>query len=168
MGFKEIGICDLKINPFDLIGNKWALLSAGKPDNFNMMAVSWGHLGVIWGFPSAVAYVRPQRYTREFMDGNGIFTLSFFGPEHRGALKFCGSHSGRDTDKMHPEGLTVRHIGGAVCYEEAELTAVCEKLYAGQFTEDGFCLPKLIGDNYPDRDFHAFYIGRILKLLAGE
>ena len=77
MALQEIPISDLSINPFELIGTEWGLVTAGDATGFNTMTVSWGGMGVIWGKNVATIYVRPQRYTKRFIDAAGRFTLSF-------------------------------------------------------------------------------------------
>ena len=62
---------------------KWALLTAGNEDNFNTMTISWGGLGTLWGKSVATVYVRTSRYTHDFMDSNGYFTVSFYPKECR-------------------------------------------------------------------------------------
>ena len=47
--FFEINPKHFDYNVFRLIGDKWGLLSAKKDDGFNMMTVSWGTFGVLWG-----------------------------------------------------------------------------------------------------------------------
>ena len=43
---KEISYKDLQINPFNLIGDVWMLVTAGSPETgCNTMTASWGHLG---------------------------------------------------------------------------------------------------------------------------
>ena len=44
------------------------------------MTASWGLIGFIWGRPVAQFVIRPQRYTREFVDREERATLSFFSP----------------------------------------------------------------------------------------
>ncbi len=165
MEFKELQIKQLDFNPFEMIGG-WALLASGKPDNFNMMTVSWGQTGVLWYKNVVTAYVRPQRYTKGFMDTNDVFTLSFFDEKYKDALSLCGNKSGRDIDKMHQSGLTAEHRGGAVLFSEAKLILVCEKLYTGQIEKEGFSDEKVINKSYPLADFHTFYIGEIKKILS--
>ena len=41
------------------------------------MTASWGGVGIMWGKNVATAYIRPQRYTKEFVDNSEYFTLSF-------------------------------------------------------------------------------------------
>lgn len=63
---------------FSQYDKKWALLSAGKPEDFNTMTISWGGLGTLWNKPVATVYVRRSRYTHAFMDREDYFTVSFF------------------------------------------------------------------------------------------
>lgn len=88
---KKINVRDIKTSPVELIGDDWALLTAGTPDKFNTMTVSWGALGEMWGRDAAFVFVRPQRYTFEFIEQSDIFTLSFYGSEYKDALRLCGA-----------------------------------------------------------------------------
>ncbi|MCD8186883.1 MAG: flavin reductase, partial [Rikenellaceae bacterium] len=72
---------------------------------FNTMTASWGAMGFLWNKPVAFVFVRPERYTFEFMEEYSAFTLSFMGKDQRHALKVCGSQSGRDSDKIADAGL---------------------------------------------------------------
>ncbi|MBQ3141365.1 MAG: flavin reductase [Clostridia bacterium] len=168
MSHKVILPEEIEGNIFEMIGSQWALLCAGKADNFNMMTVSWGQLGVLWNKPVVTAYVRPQRHTKRYMDGYDGFTLNFFGTHHREQLKICGSKSGRDIDKMSLEGLTPVAEKGSVYFDEAELVLCCKKLYIGELSPDGFELTELIDKNYPSKDFHTFYIGEITRALKKQ
>ena len=106
----------LSLNPFTLIGKDWALLTAGGETGFNPMTVSWGNMGVMWNKNIVTVYVRPQRYTKEFIDRSDKFTLSFFEESMRPALKLCGSKSGRDLNKVEATGLTPIFEDGTTCF----------------------------------------------------
>ena len=97
--FKEIKPEELEFNPFRLIGKDWMLITAGTEEKFNTMTASWGSVGILWNKPAVTIYVRPTRYTYEFVEKYDEFTISFFSEEYRSALNFCGSKSGRDYDK---------------------------------------------------------------------
>ena len=73
MKFKETDISTLKFNPFDKISRQWMLVTAGDNDSSNTMTASWGGVGIMWGKPVATVYIRPQRYTKEFIDKNEYF-----------------------------------------------------------------------------------------------
>lgn len=74
---KEISVKDLKFTPFDL-KNEWMLVTAEKDGKVNTLTASWGGLGIMWNKEVAFVVIRPQRYTKEFIDGTGSFSLTFF------------------------------------------------------------------------------------------
>ncbi len=167
--FVEIDPKDLQFNPFELIGDDWMLVTAGNDSAFNTMTASWGGLGVLWDRPVATCFIRPQRYTKEFVDRSDDFTLSFFGEERRDALKVCGSTSGRDTDKVLDAGLFPMQVDGSMAFEEAQLVIVCHKLYAQQLDKACFTAPEVYGENYPDDDLHTLYVGSVAHMyLAAD
>lgn len=169
---KEIDVKELSLNPFSLIADEWMLLTAGtKEAGYNTMTCSWGHLGSIWGHKgtsaTVVCYVRPQRYTKQFVDREELFTLTFF-PGYKKELGYLGTHSGRDGDKIAKTGLTPAFGEGYTYFEEAKLVLVCRKLYRAPLTEEGFFHPETVEENYPQRDFHDLYIGQIVKALVAD
>lgn len=159
---KAIDIKSLEFSPFVKIGDEWALVTAGSNENYNAMTVSWGGLGVLWGAPAATIYIRPQRYTHEFVEKNELFTISFFSGEYKKALSFCGSHSGRDCDKAKATGLTPIELDGTTSFKEAKLILVCRKKYSQTMTADSFLDKSLLEKWYPNNDLHTVYIGEII------
>lgn len=171
MSFKKLDVKDFTLNPITTISDEWMLLSAGNEANgYNTMTVSWGHLGAIWGsgLPTAVVYVRPQRYTKEFMDKEEFFTLSVLGQEFKKQLAYLGSHSGRDEDKIKETGLTPAFNHNTVYFDEAEMVLVCRKLYHAPLVEEGFVDKSIIDESYPNRDFHEMYVGEIVEILKSN
>ena len=163
--FQSINVKELQENPFALIGDKWMLITAGDAEKCNTMTASWGGVGVMWGAPAATCYIRPQRYTKEFIDQGEFFTLCFFGEEYRKVLQVCGSKSGRDMDKVKECGLTVKTAEcGAPYFEEAELVLVCRKRYCQEM--DANQMPEDIKEKwYPNKDYHVMYISEIVEAL---
>lgn len=165
MSFNKIDVKELKENIFDLIGDRWMLLTGGDKNAFNMMTASWGGAGVLWQKAVTFCFVRPQRYTRRFMDDGIYYTFSFFSEEHRDKLSLCGSNSGRDIDKVKETGLTPAFADcGAVYFEEAELVLVCKKMYFNDFNPENFISPE-IEKLYEAKDYHRMYVGEILEVL---
>lgn len=162
--FLEIDPTELQENVFRQIGQQWMLITAGKPGKFNTMTASWGGLGVLWNANVSFVFVRPSRYTYEFMEQEPHYSLSFFGPDRRRALQICGSKSGRDVDKMELTGLTPCFDTPAPRFEEAELTLVCRKLYTQDLDPARFLDPAIAG-NYQNDDYHRMYVGEIQKIL---
>lgn len=156
----------LSENTFSLIGDQWTLISAGEENAFNTMTASWGGLGVLFHKNVATIYVRPQRYTYEFLEKNTEFTLSFFKEDYRPQLKLMGSKSGRDIDKMNDAGLTPVMLGEtAPTYEEAKLVLVCRKLYYQDIDPKGF-VDESLASFYEKHDYHRMYIGEITKAFV--
>lgn len=130
---REIALYDVDFGGsiFEKISKKWLLVTAGTEDKCNTMTASWGGLGVIWHKDVATIYIRPERYTYEFIEKEDYFTLSFFGDDFKSVLAKCGSTSGRDVDKVKEHGLTVKASDkGGVYFDGADLVLVCRKRYA--------------------------------------
>lgn len=164
--FKEIDPKQLGENVFSLIGDKWMLITAGTKEQCNTMTASWGGLGVFWGAPTATCYIRPQRYTKEFVDREEYFTLTFFGEEYRKALSLCGSKSGRDVDKVKECGFTVAASEeGAPYFEQADLVLVCRKRFVQPM--DPANMPEDMKEKwYPNKDYHVMYMAEIVRVLT--
>lgn len=162
---QPITVYELTDNVFQLIDRDWMLITAGPPGHFNTMTASWGGLGELWNRPVCFCFVRPQRYTFQFMEQYSTFTLTFFDERYRAALNFCGSRSGRDVDKAAATGLTpVPGETGAVYFAEARLILECRKLYAQDLDPAGFLDLTLREQVYPHRDYHRMYVGEILHV----
>lgn len=163
--FHSIPPEQLSDNPFSLIGQDWMLITAGDEPHYNTMTASWGGVGFLWNKPVAFAFVRPQRHTYTLMETADTFSLSFLTEAYRDALRYCGSHSGRDGDKFAATGLTVQFENGTPCIEQARLVLVCRKLHVSDFTAEQFVDPALL-THYKANDFHRQYIGEILQVLT--
>jgi flavin reductase (DIM6/NTAB) family NADH-FMN oxidoreductase RutF len=166
--WKQINPNELTENVFKLIGEDWTLITAGKQDDFNTMTASWGGMGVLWHKPVTTVYIRPTRYTNEFVDKNEIFTLSFFEDKYRDALTICGTISGRDEDKTAIVGLHGEPLpDGGLSYREARLAISCRKMYQDTFKPENF-LDSGIERNYPKKDYHNIYIGEITGIFLAQ
>ena len=110
-------------------------------------------------------FIRPERYTHEFVEANERLTLSFYTEEWRKALQLCGTKSGRDTDKIAATGLTpVELESGAITFEEARLTLDCKKLFKADMKEADFVDKKVMEQWYNDKpggSLHSVYVVEI-------
>lgn len=164
---EKIDVKTLTDNVFSTIGKEWMLVTAGTKDKWNTMTASWGCLGWLWNKPVAVVFIRPERYTHDFIEQGDTLTLSFLGhsEEARKALNFCGSRSGRDFDKAKETGLTPVELElGTVGFEQARLTFECRKLYKGDIKPVEFITPD-IAQWYGGAkgDYHDVYIVEIVN-----
>ena len=165
LGFEKLSgeqLCALDLNAFEKIGHEWMLVTAGDEGGWNTMTASWGFAGVMWGKNVLSTVIRPQRYTKEFIDGSEYFTVCFFGEEYKKALAFCGGHSGRDCDKAKETGLVPVFTDGSVVFEQASAAFVCKKLYAQEMRSDCFIDKACDSQWYENADYHTQYIGEIV------
>lgn len=133
-----------------------------KDGKTNAMTASWGGLGVLWGKKVAFVFIRPQRYTKKFVDDAENFSLSFFEESYKPMLGYMGKVSGKDEDKIKKSGLTVQYKDGAPVFKEASLTLVCRKMYRQTLEEDCFIDKTNIGKWYPQKDYHDMYVAEIV------
>ena len=157
-----------KENVFEQIGKKWMLVTAGTKEKNNTMTASWGGLGWLWNKPVAFVFIRPERYTHEFIEQSDRLTLSFYPENYRKALQLCGSKSGRDTDKVAETGLTPCVLEtGAVTFAEASLD--CRKLFKASMSADNFIDKEVLSRWYNDRpggSLHDVYVVEIEEVYA--
>ena len=172
---KDMKKADLKTlaseNAFDLIGKEWMLVTAGNKEKFNTMTASWGGIGWLWNKPVAFIFIRPERYTHDFIERESRLTLSFYEEDCRGILQFCGTKSGRDVDKVKETGLKpVALESGAMTFEQARLTLDCRKLFKSPMTAadliDKSILEKWYGPQ-PGGSLHDVYVVEIEGVYEG-
>lgn len=156
----------LKESVFSLIGDRWMLVAAtDKSGRTNAMTASWGGMGVLWGKKVAFVFIRPQRYTKRFVDEADKFTLSFFDDSYKNMLGYMGKVSGKDENKIAKSGLTVTDRSGAPVFKEASLTLVCRKMYRDTLKEENFIDKSNIEKWYPQKDYHDVYVAEIVEEL---
>lgn len=164
--FKKNIISNLKENFFEIISKEYMLITSGTKKSFNTMTANWGGVGYLWNKPVVFIFVRPERYTYEFIEKNESFTLSFLGEENKNIHKICGSKSGRDIDKIKETGL-IPHVtpSGNITFEQSRLTLECKKLYCEKLNKDRFLDQKIVEKWYNEKgDLHCIYIAEILNV----
>ena len=162
---KEIeSVKNIDENFVKLIDSDWGLVCAGKAENWNGMTASWGGVGELWNKDVVFIFIRPQRYTKKFIDEEDYFTLCFFDEKYKDALKICGTKSGRDFDKMKSVGFDVAGDGECVYPEQSKIVLKCRKIAVQEMDNSGF-IDKSIEKNY-NNDYHFIYVGEIEKVFA--
>lgn len=162
---KEINPEQLHADAFTMIGKEWMLVSAGDSKKVNTMTASWGGLGILWNKHVAFVFIRPQRYTKDFIDTHDTFSLSFYDESHRKTLAYLGRVSGKDEDKIKASNLHVAFDEDTPYFTEANTVLVCKKLYEQELDEACFIESDLIDKNYAEKDFHTMYVVEIVKVL---
>lgn len=166
--FKETRPEEFNYSPFKLIGKDWMLITAEKDGKTNTMTASWGGLGVMWNKNVAYIVIRPQRYTKEFIDNSNSFSLTFFDNSFRETLSYLGTKSGRDEDKIKKSNFTVIHDNNIPYFKEANIAIFCKKLFAQEYKPESFIDQELNEKIYPNSDHHTLYIGEVTKILVRE
>ena len=166
--FREIKPEQFEYSPFKIIGKDWMLITAEKNEKINTMTASWDGLGVMWNKNVAFIVLRPQRYTKEFVDNSETFSLSFLDSSFKKQLGYIGSVSGRDENKIEKSNLTVVHSDAAPYFDEANTVVLCKKLYSQEYRPECFIAKELNDEWYPDKDHHTLYIAEITKILVKE
>ncbi len=152
----------------DAVG-KGVLLTAAADGKVNTMTIGWGTLGIQWGKPIFIAFVRESRYTKELLDKNPEFTVNIpYGDYDKSILSICGTKSGRDIDKFKELGL-IPEEGESVSVpgiRQLPLTLECKVVYRQEqdkaaITEKNTLRYYPKNDQFPQGDYHTAYYGEI-------
>lgn len=162
---KKVDLSLLNENFIERISKEWMLVTAGQKSAFNTMTANWGGLGFLWNKPVVFVFIRPERYTYEFIEKNEYFTLSFLGEENKNIHKICGSKSGREIDKVKETGLCpIQTDLGNITFEQARLALECKKLYADWVDETHFIDKDIFPKWYTTKgNPHKMYVAEIVN-----
>ena len=138
-------INELKI---DEMIKQGCLVTAGNINDYITMTIGWGMIGTIWRKKTFIVYVKPCRYTYEFMEKNDYFTVSFYDKKYIKEIGYLGSKSGRDTDKVNDVDFHPLEVNNSITFEEAYCTFVCKKYYYTDINKD----------NVPNEDINRYYL----------
>ena len=175
-----------KIDVFEHMGEilkgvkKGVLITGKADDRVNSMTISWGMVGIEWGKPVFITFIRESRFTRSLIEKNGEFTVNIpIDDSAKDILAFCGSKSGRDVDKAKELGLTYEEpeMISVPGIKELPLTLECRVVY--KQTQDTSAMTEEDRDKfYPqnvdslftgsNRDTHVAYYGEIVNAYVIE
>ena len=166
---REINVWEYAGTILEALGK--GILMTTKADGItDTMTIGWGKLGIEWGKPIFIAYVRESRYTKKLVEKNPEFTINVpYGAFNKEILGFCGTKSGRDVDKFAAMKLTTEE-GQTVsvpAIRELPLTLECKVIYKQDQDKDaipGDALERY----YPKGDFHTAYYGEITAAYIVE
>ncbi len=144
------------------------LLTTKKNGKVNTMTIAWGAIGIEWNKLIFMALVRQSRYTHDMMGGE--FTVNIpIDDSAKKALSYCGTKSGRDTDKIADMGLTLVE-GQQVsvpAIKELPMTLECKILYK-QKQDEGAIPDGIKQSMYPGSDYHTVFFGEIVSAYIVE
>ena len=112
----------------------------------------------------AAIYVKPIRYTYQYLEKNDYFTVSFYPEAYKKDLGVLGSLSGRDGNKVSKTKLHAKAIENGVTFEEAAVTLLCKKIYWQDL--DTKMMPEdVIQRYYQTEEAHRMYIGQVIDII---
>ena len=151
----------------NLFSKKWALVTAGKEGHYNTMTIGWGTLGTLWSKPICSVYVKPIRYTYDFLEQYDYFTVSFYDEEYKKDLTVLETLSGRDEDKVAKTRLTPVYDDYGVTFKEALCTIVCKKIYY-QDLDVSVMGKDVVEKYYVTEEPHRMYIGEVIEINSNH
>jgi flavin reductase (DIM6/NTAB) family NADH-FMN oxidoreductase RutF len=155
------------------VGKGRAFLTSKYDDRINTMTIGWGSIGIIWRKPVFTVLVRESRYTREFIEKSGNFTVSVcFDDSMKKAFSICGTKSGRDIDKFKEcnlkavpgKSVSSPVMGGCNIYYE------CKVVYKRDMDKK-FLSEDVDSDCYGGSntgDYHTIYYGEIVNCYEAQ
>ncbi|MBI4676943.1 MAG: flavin reductase family protein [Elusimicrobia bacterium] len=134
----------------------------------NVMTIGWATLGVVWSEPVLEVLVRPSRHTFGLMQKAERFSINVPLGKLQKRLAFCGSRSGRETDKIEACGLRLLPglTRGVWVIDGCDLYYECEIVHKTLVVKENLDR-KIVRQYYPGDDFHTIYAGRVLESYRG-
>jgi len=130
-----------------------------------MMTASWGCMGILWNKNIVNIYVRPSRYTYNYLANNDYFTLNFLEDGNDNTYSFCGTKSGKDYDKVAETGLIpVRFSDYLYGFDKSKYIFLCKKIYSQPMSIDCFSDQESGKKLYPNDDVHTMFVAEIEKI----
>jgi len=151
------------------LGQTGLLLVSGTVEQANVMTIGWGLPGILWGKPFFIVAVRPSRYTYQFIEETGDFTVNVPRRGMEEIVTYCGTVSGRNHDKFKEKGLTAlpsKQVRSPII-EECIINYECKVAYKTKVLKED--LPSIVlSSYYPSGDYHTLYFGEIVAVYADE
>ena len=153
---KQVNVWDYAGHIMEHIG-AGILLTTKAEGQVDTMTIGWGTVGVQWGKPIFIAFVRESRYTKQLLEKNGEFTVNVpMGQVDKNILAVCGTKSGRDTDKIAELGLTLEC---KVIYKQDQEPSAIFPEYDARYYAKG---------SRNEGDYHTAYYGEITAAYIVE
>jgi len=175
------------VNIYDIMGDimkgvkKGVALTTKCGERVNSMTISWGTVGILWHKPIFTAFIRQSRFTHKQLLANPEFTISIpaegakssakYNNRANEILKFIGSKSGYEVDKVSALGLNLIDSDEVSVPGIADFSIVLECRVVYKQDQDKNEIPaEFMPKWYPiikadegTSDFHTAFIGEILS-----
>lgn len=143
---------------------KGIFMTTKKGDKVNTMTIGWGGINVIWYKYVFIAYVRYSRDTYEMLENNDEFTISVpLTKDLKQELAYCGTKSGRDTNKIKDCNLSVvpGRTTNTPVIGDCDLHYECKVIYR-QAMEPSQITQAVKDKYYTTHNYHVVYYGEIV------
>ena len=169
MGKTEIPTFKFLKETIERLDHPGLLLVSGTLKQANVMTIGWGLPGILWAKPFFIVAVRPSRYTHQFIERTGDFTVNVPAEGMEETVNYCGSVSGRDHNKFEEKGLTIlpsKRVSSPII-KECIVNYECKVAYKTRVNKEN--LPSsILSTCYPAGDYHTLYFGEIVTVHADE
>lgn len=173
MNFKKVELNKIVdyVDPIvDMRDKKWFLVTSKDESGVNTLTAAWGEFGNVWEKRIATIFIRPERYTKKFIDNSNEFTITFF-DGHMDEMRYLGSVSGKDEpNKIEKSGLNLIDIGNYKTFKEGKLVLLCKVIYKDNIKKECFIDEDIPSKVYSKEDYSMMYIAEIKEayLIEGE
>jgi len=146
--------------------NPGCLLVSAKHDRkINVMTIGWGLIGIFWRMPVFLVAVRHSRFTHEFIEDSGEFTVNVPGEGMEKTVSYCGEVSGRDHDKFKECGLSLtksKDVNVPVI-KQCTVHYECKVVHELEIKPDA--IPADVKELlYTKGDYHTLYFGKVVAV----
>ena len=144
-------------------------LLMGGSENPNPMAIGWATWGIIWSMPVCTVLVRPSRHTFKLLEAEPFFTVNVPADGMDDTVMFCGTHSGRDLDKIKACNLDLGRSARVPvpCIKQCTAHFECRVIQTAHVRPE-----HVLSDNvkafYDSGDYHTIFHGELLGAFAAD
>lgn len=108
--------------------------------------------------------VRPSRYTFKLIENADDFTVTLPFSDMSEPLMFCGTHSGKDIDKLKGANivtLPAQKVSSPIIEAKSARYYECKIVQASAMDKNRL-EPKCIQEFYKDNSYHTYYFGEVV------
>lgn len=154
---------------FSKLADPGALLVGSKKNgSSNVMTIGWGLVGVFWAKSVFVVAVKHSRFTHEFIEDTGEFTVNVPSEGLTEAVSYCGEVSGRKHDKFKECKFTAVKGKKVIVpvIKECKLHYECKVVYKLELKRGlvPVGVKKIYYSGRAKNDYHTLYFGEIVAI----
>ena len=133
----------------------------------NVMTIGWMTGGEIWSKPIIIVLVRPSRWTYSRLTEVPEFTVNVLPPNLMDAVQYCGTASGRNSDKFAHTKLKpvpAQRVRANII-EQGVVHYECRVVHTNEVIPTNL-VDDIKESAYKKGDYHRIYFGEVLAAYA--